>query len=105
VELRDAEATVCWMSDTPLRPGTRWKLKHTSRTVPAEIESIDARIDVNSSAEDEGVEELGLNDIGRVRLRLAQPLFCDPYEQNRETGSFILIDESTNDTAGAGMVR
>jgi len=105
VELREVDATICWMSERPLQAGSRWRLKHTSRTVAAKVESIDARIDVNTSAESADVEELGLNDIGRVRLRLAQPLFCDPYERNRETGSFILIDESTNDTAGAGMVR
>jgi sulfate adenylyltransferase subunit 1 (EFTu-like GTPase family) len=104
VELREAEATVCWMSDRPLRPGSRYKLKHTSRTVPARVDAIEARIDVNTSAEDAEADELALNDIGRVRLRLGQPVFCDPYERNRETGSFILIDESTNDTAGAGMV-
>ena len=105
VELREAEATVCWMSDRPLRAGSRYKLKHTSRTVPARIEAIQARIDVNTGAEETGADELLLNDIGRVRLRLGQPVFCDPYERNRETGSFILIDESSNDTAGAGMVR
>jgi bifunctional enzyme CysN/CysC len=104
VELREAEATVCWMSDRPLRAGARYKLKHTSRTVPARIEAIAARIDVNTSAEDVAADELCLNDIGRVRMRLGQPVFCDPYERNRETGSFILIDESSNDTAGAGMV-
>jgi bifunctional enzyme CysN/CysC len=105
VELREGEATVCWMSERPLRAGDRYRLKHTSRTVPARIESVEARIDVNTLAEDACAEELALNDIGRVRLRLGQPVFCDPYERNHVTGSFILIDEATNDTAGAGMVR
>jgi bifunctional enzyme CysN/CysC len=104
VELREAEATVCWMSEHPLTAGGRYRLKHTSRTVPARIESVEARVDVNTLSEQGDVHELLLNDIGRVRLRLGQPVFCDPYERNRATGSFILIDEATNDTAGAGMV-
>jgi bifunctional enzyme CysN/CysC len=104
VELREAEATVCWMSERPLGAGGRYRLKHTSRTVPARIESVEARVDVNTLSEEDGAHELRLNDIGRVRLRLGHPVFCDPYARNRATGSFILIDEATNDTAGAGMV-
>jgi bifunctional enzyme CysN/CysC len=100
---RTLEATVCWMSERPLTPGGRFKLKHTTRTVPARVEAIESRIDVTSLHEEE-TTELGLNDVGRVRLRLGQPLFADPYERNRVTGSFILIDEATNDTAGGGMV-
>jgi bifunctional enzyme CysN/CysC len=100
---RILEATVCWMSERPLTPGGRLKLKHTTRTVPAKVEAIESRIDVTSLAE-EPTTELGLNDVGRVRLRLGQPVAADPYERNRVTGSFILIDEATNDTAGGGMV-
>jgi bifunctional enzyme CysN/CysC len=105
VQLREAEAIVCWMSERPLQAGGRYRLKHTSRTVTARIESVEARIDVNSLEEDAAAERLELNDIGRVRLRLGHPVFCDRYERNHVTGSFILIDEATNDTAGAGMVR
>jgi sulfate adenylyltransferase subunit 1 (EFTu-like GTPase family) len=71
--------------------------------VPARVETIETRLDVNTML-DEPTEQLGLNDIGRVRLRLGQPLFADSYERNRVTGSFILIDEATGDTAGAGMI-
>jgi bifunctional enzyme CysN/CysC len=102
-ESREPEATICWMSERPLAAGSRYRLKHTSRTVPAKIDSIEARVDVNTSSE-ESASELGLNDIGRVRLRLGQPLFYDPYARNRVTGSFILIDEASGDTAGAGML-
>ncbi|HEY6781357.1 MAG TPA: GTP-binding protein, partial [Thermoleophilaceae bacterium] len=102
-QARELEATICWMSERPLEPRGRYRLKQTTRTVPARVETIEARFDVNT-LEELPTENLGLNDIGRVRLRLGQPLFADPYEHNRVTGSFILIDESTGDTAGAGMV-
>jgi bifunctional enzyme CysN/CysC len=101
--VRELEATVCWMSERPLTPRTRLKLKHTTRTVPARVEAIESRIDT-TSLDDEPADQLELNDVGRVRLRLGQPLFADPYERNRVTGSFILIDEATNDTAGGGMI-
>jgi sulfate adenylyltransferase subunit 1 (EFTu-like GTPase family) len=101
--VRTLEATVCWMSERPLTRGARLKLKHTTRTVPAKVEAIESRLDV-TSLDEEDTAELGLNDVGRVRLRLGQPVFADPYERNRVTGSFILIDEATNDTAGGGMV-
>jgi sulfate adenylyltransferase large subunit len=100
---RELDATVCWMSTRPLVPGARYRLKHTTRTVPARVEAIEGRIDVNSLAED-GASELRLNDLGRVRLRLGGEVLADPYARNRATGSFILIEESTNDTAGAGMI-
>jgi bifunctional enzyme CysN/CysC len=100
---RSLEATVCWMSERPLAPGARLKLKHTTRTVPAKVDAIHGRIDSTTLGEEDAAE-LGLNDVGRVRLRLAQPLFADTYASNRVTGSFILIDESTNDTAGGGMI-
>jgi bifunctional enzyme CysN/CysC len=96
-------ATVCWMADEPLHEGRRLKLKHTTRTVPAELEEIEARVDVNTFAEGPAAE-LELNAIGRVRLALDEPVFVDPYDGNRITGSFILIDEATNDTVAAGMI-
>jgi sulfate adenylyltransferase subunit 1 (EFTu-like GTPase family) len=102
-QARELVATICWMSERPLEPRGRYRLKHTTRAVPARVEAIETRLDVNTMVE-EPTELLSLNDIGRVRLRLGQPLFADPYERNRVTGSFILIDESTGDTAGAGMI-
>jgi len=100
---RILEATVCWMSERPLAERARVKLKHTTRTVPARVEAIESRIDV-TSLEEEDARELRLNDVGRVRLRLGRPILADAYERNRATGSFILVDESTNDTAGGGMI-
>jgi sulfate adenylyltransferase large subunit len=103
VAARELDAMVCWMSDRPLQPGGRYAIKHTTRSARAIIDSIEHRVDVNKL--DHGpANELGLNEIGRVRLRSSTPLIVDRYHQNRTTGSFILIDEATNDTVGAGMV-
>ena len=96
-------ATVCWMAERPLRTGEAYVVKHETRVVPAEVEEIlDRRSMV--TLEHEPAAGLALNDIGRVRLRLAEPLAADPFAVARATGSFILIDEQTNDTVGAGMI-
>jgi sulfate adenylyltransferase large subunit len=102
--LRELEATVCWMGDRPLVAGSRYRLKHTTRSVPAKIDAVEGKLDVHTLGEEPAPEGLALNDLGRVRLRLGHPIFADPYELNRATGSFILIDESSNETVGAGMV-
>src|SRR3712207_5866520 len=99
----DVTATVCWMTDEPLRPGSRLLVKHTTRTAKAVVKTLDERLDV-ATFEPVPATELGLNDIGRVTLRTAQPLFADDYAENRATGAFILVDELTGATAGAGMV-
>jgi bifunctional enzyme CysN/CysC len=101
---RDLVADVCWMADTPLRPGGRYAIKHATHSARAIVEAIDGRLDVTSLRREPGPAELALNDIGRVRLRTSKPLAFDPYARNRFTGSFILIDEATNDTVGAGMI-
>jgi bifunctional enzyme CysN/CysC len=94
---------VCWMGESPLRPGARLVIKHTTRSTRAWIEELDYRVEVISLAH-EPADELGLNEIGRIRLRVGSPLMADPYASNRATGSFILIDEASNDTVAAGMV-
>jgi bifunctional enzyme CysN/CysC len=101
---QDLEAMVCWMTDKPLRPGTKLAIKHTTRSARAVVRELRYRLDVNTLHRDEDVTELGLNDIGRIRMRTTQPLFADEYRRNRTTGGFILVDEATNATAGAGMV-
>jgi bifunctional enzyme CysN/CysC len=102
---QDIEAMVCWMSsDVALARRSRLVVKHTSRTVKAIVTDLHYRIDVNTLHRDESATQLGLNEIGRVRLRLTQPIFCDPYARNRTTGGLILIDESTNATMGAAMI-
>ncbi|HSC03785.1 MAG TPA: sulfate adenylyltransferase subunit CysN [Solirubrobacteraceae bacterium] len=100
---RELEAMVCWMGQTPLRPGARLVIKHTTRTTRARVEELDYQVDVNA-LEHQPTEELALNEIGRVRIRTGSPLMVDPYARNRTTGSFILIDEASNDTVAAGMV-
>jgi sulfate adenylyltransferase large subunit len=104
VVARELEADVCWMTDDLLRPGSRYVLKHTSRSAPAIVDAIEDLIDVHTLERVADPQEMGLNDIGRVRLRTAVPLVFDPYTSNRRTGSFILIDESSNRTVGAGMI-
>jgi len=103
-EARDIDAMVCWMSARPLWSSGRYRIKHTSRTALAKVDELIYRIDVNSLHRNEDATGLELNEIGKLRLRLSAPLLVDEYRRNRATGSFILIDESTNDTVGAGMV-
>ena len=103
VAARELDAMVCWMSSQPMQPGARYTLKHTTRTVRAVVEEMEYRIDVNRLEHQES-PELTLNEIGRVRLRTSAPVMVDRYRRNRTIGSFILIDEATNDTVGAGMI-
>jgi bifunctional enzyme CysN/CysC len=103
--LREVEADVCWMVDAPLAAGSRYAIKHTTRAARAVVDAVSWRLDINTLERDGTAATLGVNDIGRVRLRLSTPLAVDPYDRNRTTGSFILIDEATNATAGAGLIR
>ncbi|MHB1467845.1 MAG: sulfate adenylyltransferase subunit 1 [Solirubrobacteraceae bacterium] len=102
---RELEADVCWMTDEPLRPGGRYLVKQTTRTVNAIVQSLQDIVDVHTLERSVSPAQLGLNDIGRVRLRLSAPLAIDPYAENRRTGSFIVVDEASNGTVGAGMIR
>jgi bifunctional enzyme CysN/CysC len=102
--IQNVDAMICWMDREPVRKGSRLLLKHTSRTVRAQLTEIAYRIDVNTLHR-EAVESLGANDIARVRLRTAQPVMCDDYQRNRTTGSFILIDPVTARTVAGGMVH
>jgi bifunctional enzyme CysN/CysC len=102
---QDVDAMVCWMTpDTTLRPGQKLAIKHTTRWGRALVKELQYRLDVNSLHRDVSATELSLNEIGRVSLRTTVPLFFDEYSRNRTTGSFILVDESTNATIGAGML-
>lgn len=101
---QDLDAMVAWMADTPMRVGGKYALKHTSRSGRALVEALHYRLDVNTLHRDLESTSLGLNEIGRVAVRATVPLFYDEYRRNRATGSFILIDEGTNTTVGAGMV-
>ncbi len=98
------DATLCWMDQEPLNRRTHYVLKHTTNKVKAFVGDVRYRIDVNTLHR-EPAETFALNEIGRVTIRTARPVFFDPYKANRATGSFILIDPVTNRTAAAGMIR
>jgi bifunctional enzyme CysN/CysC len=102
---QDIEAMVCWMSEErPLSPRSKLVIKHTTRTARAMVKDLHYRMDVNTLHRHEDADRLELNEIGRITLRVTQPLFADAYGRNRATGGFILIDESTNATVAAGMI-
>ncbi|GIE99166.1 sulfate adenylyltransferase subunit 1 [Paractinoplanes rishiriensis] len=102
---QDLEAMVCWMDETaPLRVGAKYAIKHTTRSARTVVRGLQYRLDVNTLHRDEDATDLQLNEIGRVRLRTTVPLLADEYRRNRTTGGFILIDEGTNRTVGAGMI-
>ncbi len=102
---QDIDAMVCWMTTTPLKPRQKLAIKHTTRTGRALVKDIQYRLDVNTLHRDQETKELGVNEIGRVQLRTTVPLLSDAYAKNRATGSFILIDEATGVTVGAGMIN
>ena len=101
---REFHADVCWLASEPLRPGGRYAIKHTSHTATAIIDALIDRVDVDTLEREPGPTELVLNDIARVSVRTSAPMAIDPYARNRRTGSFVLIDESTDATVGAGMI-
>jgi sulfate adenylyltransferase large subunit len=101
---RELTARVCWMAERPLEGSTRLLVKHTTRTIQARVDEIVSVVDIESLEDRPAPATMKLNDLGLVRFRFAEPVAVDPYARNRDTGAFILIDESTNDTVGAGMV-
>ena len=101
---RTLDAVVCWLSERPLSPSRRYVVRHTTREVRAQPVEIAWRLDL-AELREVPAQGLSMNDIGRVKFRLAQPIAADRYAENRATGAFIVVDEATNDTAGAGMIR
>ncbi len=102
---QDIDAMICWMTNNPLQQRQKLAIKHTTRTARALVKDIQYRLDVNTLHRDQETKELAVNEIGRVTLRTTVPLLADPYSKNRTTGSFILIDEATGVTVGAGMIN
>ncbi len=102
---RELDTTICWMAEQPLAPGRRYALKHTTRTVRATVQAINDRWDPETLEIHDDPNALALNDIGRVSLRTSSPVLADPYRDNGVTGAFILIDEHSNDTVAAGIIR
>ena len=101
---QDIEVMICWFSDRPLQPNGKYILKHTGSEVRCIIREVRYKLDINTLSRNQHDLNIGMNDIARVFLRTTRPLFTDSYRKNRTTGSLILIDEATNETAGAGMI-
>jgi sulfate adenylyltransferase subunit 1 len=100
---RQIDAMLCWLSEAPLDARRKYLIRHTTRETKAVLAGIEFRMDINS-IERQPAEQLAMNDIAQVSFKLAQPIFADRYADNRGTGAFIVIDESTNNTVGAGMI-
>src|SRR5262249_51869899 len=102
---QDIDAMVCWLTEqSVLTPDTKYIIRHTTQAIKASVSELYYRLDVNTLHGDESEEILSLNEIGRIRLRTYAPLLFDSYRRNRDTGSFVLIDETTNNTVAAGMI-
>jgi bifunctional enzyme CysN/CysC len=101
---QDVSAMVCWMASEPLREGSTFAIKHTTRWAKARVRTLQYRLDVNTLHRDMEAGQLELNDIGRIHLRTTAPLFYDEYRHNRATGSFVLVNEQTDATVAAGML-
>ena len=100
---KEITANVCWIGDEPLEPKKKYWIKHTTNTLKAMVTDIDFKTDIHS-LEHEQADELAMNEIGQIQLKLLKPIYADKYAVNRFTGSFILIDSFTNNTVGAGMI-
>lgn len=103
-QTQDVEAMICWFHEKPLQANGKYALKHTSRDARCMVKEIVYKMDINTLHRNEEDKTIKMNDIARIRLRTTNPLFTDKYYRNRVTGSFILIDEGTNETVGAGMI-
>ena len=101
---QDLEVLVTWMSSNPLKPRTKVVIKHTTKQCLGMVKELKYKIDINTLHRLQDIDTLDMNDIGRISLRTAKPLFYDVYKKNRQTGSIIIIDEQTNETIGAGMI-
>jgi len=101
--VKQIEAMICWLSETPLSAARTYTIRHTTRESKAKVGSIAYKVDVNT-LEHQNAQGLNMNDIARIEFKLAQPLAVDSYADNRATGAFIVIDESSNNTVGAGMI-
>jgi sulfate adenylyltransferase subunit 1 len=101
---QDIEAMICWFSEKKMVPNGKYVIRHTTKEAKAIVKELKYKVNINTLHKVCDDQEFGLNEIGRVRLRTSAPLFYDSYRNNRITGSFILIDEQTNETVGAGMI-
>ena len=101
---QDIDVMICWMNQRPLKLNEKFFVRHTTREVKGILKEIKYKLDINTLQRIENVDQLAMNDIARVHIRTAQPIFFDSYRKNRITGSIIVVDESSNETVGAGMI-
>ncbi|TWG84227.1 sulfate adenylyltransferase subunit 1 [Cupriavidus gilardii J11] len=102
---RKLQADLCWFDDAALNPARKYVLKHTTASVFARVSAVDRVLDVHTLSQETGRHDIRLNDIGSVQITLQKPVVCDVYSSNPATGAFVLIDETTNHTVAAGMIR
>jgi sulfate adenylyltransferase subunit 1 len=101
---QDLDVLVTWMSSKPLQLRTKVVIKHTTKECLGMIKELKYKVDINTLHRIENIDAITMNDIARISIRASKPLFYDAYQQNRQTGSIIIIDEQTNETIGAGMI-
>ncbi len=101
---QDVTVMICWLNETPMRPGAKYWVRHTTREARCLIREVNYKIDINNLEKDYADKNINLNEIAEVTLRTTQPLFFDSYRKNRITGSLVLVDEGTNETVCAGMI-
>ena len=101
---QEIEAMLCWFSDKKMIPMGKYSLRHTTKEVKAIVSDLQYKININTLRKIEDDKEFGMNEIGRVSIRTSSPIYFDSYENNRTTGSFILVDDMTNATVAAGMI-
>jgi sulfate adenylyltransferase subunit 1 len=102
--VKEYDADICWLGEAAADVGRKYIIKQSTKSVKAKIARIDYRIDVNTLGRIGGVAELKMNDIARVGIKVQQPLVVDSYARDRALGSFIIIDQATNDSVAAGMI-
>ncbi|EKP13162.1 sulfate adenylyltransferase subunit 1 [Leptospira borgpetersenii] len=101
---QDLEANICWMDSKVLLSGNKYLLRQTTNAVKAIVKEIEFKIAPDTHEKQDASKGLTLNEIGKIKIRTAKPVSFDEYRTNRSTGSFILVDEGTNSTVGAGMI-
>jgi len=101
---QELEMMVCWFNEKPLNPSGKYVIRHTSREARCLIREVVYKMDINTLEQNTSDIKIGMNDIGRIRIKVTQPLFFDSFVKNRITGSLVLIDEGSHETVAAGMI-
>jgi sulfate adenylyltransferase subunit 1 len=102
---QDIELMICWLNEKPMQLNGKYTLRHTAADVKCMVKELLYKVNISTLENQIGATTLGLNEIGRIKLRTTKPLVYDSYQSNRVTGSLILVDEATNETVGAAMIE